>query len=185
MSAITAHGWMWSARPAGRPARGLPWHRRSAVVASALQRHERVLAEAQLRDGGTAVGTDRALIVISAEGHVRRVGWADIAAAVWSPTSAATILSLWPDTTGRSTRIALLTDRRFASLAADRVSAALVLRRRVQLTTTVAATVLATRTAGVDGVAWRVVLDAGHENDREVASAARRAVAELRAAAGC
>jgi hypothetical protein len=55
----------------------------------------------------------------------------------------------------------------------------------VQLTGTVAATVLATRTPGVDGVAWRVLLDAGHEDDPGVAQAARRAVAELRGLAGC
>lgn len=143
-----------------------------------------MLGDIALRGGGTALATDRALISDAVDGHWRRLRWADIAEAAWSPAGVSTIISLWPDGNGRPARIELPTDRRFASLVAERVAAAQVLRRRVQLTRTVAATVLATRSPGEE-VTWRVMLDAGSEDGPEVERAARRAVLDLRGLAGC
>jgi hypothetical protein len=176
---------MWSARPADRPAHVIARMRRRARAGLVMEPHERVLGEARLRDGGRAVSTDRALIMVAPEGRLRRLRWTEIADAAWSPDEASTVISLWPEGNDQVARIALLTDRKFASLVADRVAASQLLRRRVQLTETVVATVVATRTPGLGGVDWRVWFDAGHRNDPDVARAARRAVADLRRLAGC
>jgi hypothetical protein len=185
MSATTAQKWMWSARPADRPARGIARIHRRLPAGLVLERRERVLAAVRLRGGGTAVSTDHELIIVSAQGYARRVRWTDIADAAWSPTSATTVVSLWPNGSEHAVSIAVPTDRRFAALAADQVAAAQVLRRRVQLTDAAAATVLATRSTGDDAMTWRVFVDSGHEDDPDIARAASRAVAELRALAGC
>lgn len=158
--------------------------RRRVRAGGLLEPGERVLGESQLRDGGTALGTDRALIINAAAGCSRRIRWADIAEAAWSRARGSTVISMWPDGSGRRERLELPTDRRLASLAVDRIAAAQVLRRRVWLTERVAATVLATRASGED-VIWRVLVDGGGENNPDVANAARRVVAELRGLAGC
>lgn len=182
---IAAPGnWMWSARPGGRPAHSHLRARRGSREGPTLEPSERILGEVALRDGGTALATDRALISGAADGTWRRLRWADIAAAAWLPARAATVISLWPDGNGSPGCVELLTDRRFALLAADRVAATQVLRRRVQLTARVAATVLATRGPGED-VAWRVLLDAGSEDGPDVQRAARQALIDLRGLAGC
>ena len=79
-------------------------------------------------------------------------------------------------------------DPRFAAVVTERVVTAQVLRRRVSLTESVGATVIATRACARDVVTWRVVIDPGVVDDvaaGAVAAAANRAVAELRSLAGC
>lgn len=185
MSVIAAHNWMWSARPAGRAAHGIARLRRKVRAELALEPKERILLETRLRDGGFVVSTDRAVIIVAATASVRRLRWSEIISARWSRDNATTLLQFWPDGQKRPARLELFADQKFALLAADRVAAAQVLCRRVQLTEAVAATVLATRTPGRDEVAWRVLLDAAYRDDPAVAAAARRAIAELRALAGC
>jgi hypothetical protein len=188
MSATSAHNWLWSAGPAGRPARSLAARsvarvRRRAHEGVVLEAHERVLGDSRLRNGGSAVATDRALVIMAADGRSSRYTWADIAGAEWAADEVATVVSLWPEN-GRPPRVVLLTDRSFAALASERVAAAQVMRRRVRLTETVVATIVATRTPDSDEVIWRVWLDAGHD-DPQLAQAAQRVVTELRRLAGC
>lgn len=176
--------WMWAARPAGRPAGagGLGRTRRAEPL---LEPHERILRRRPSADGTVALGTDRALVVRAGDGAWTRFGWADIAEAAWSADEAAMLVTLWPVGDNPARRITVSTEQGFAALAAERVAASQVLRRRVQLTGTKAATVVATRTPGRDGVTWRVFLDQGREDDPAVARAAARALADLRALAGC
>lgn len=181
---VAAHGkWMWSASPGGRPTSAVArLHRRVAGRFTGPQ--ERVLARCRMRHGGSAVGTDRALIITSVDGSQRRVSWTDIADAAWSPITRSTIISLWPDGRDPLTRIDLPTERWFAALAAERVAATQILRRHVRLTGAAAATVLALR--AVDGeVAWRVIVDGGEHDDPDLERAISRVVAELRDLTGC
>lgn len=185
MSVLTAHNWRW---PAHRAAHAAPRDLRPshAVVAGlALERHERVLTAARDHNGERAVATDRALLLVGAHGRHRRVPWMDIAEVTWQPASRRLIVALWPESAGQPPALAVRVDRAFASFAAERVAAAQVLCRHVQLTETVAALVLATRTPGADEVRWRVLFDAGGDDDPAIVVAAQRALAEVRALAGC
>ncbi len=180
--------WLWSTTPAGSPTRGAVARFRSARVAS-RDAGGRVLARCTLRDGGSAMATDRALIVAGPDGLRHRLDWADIAEVGWSASDAATVIATWPGTrTTRGTAL-LRSDRRFAAVVAERVATSQVLRRRVSLTESVDATIVATRVSARDTtVTWRVMIDPGAVDGvgrAAVAAAADHAIAELKALAGC
>jgi hypothetical protein len=181
-----------SAAPLTGPAPAQGWavfhrsrasHRAAGRPPATLAPNERVLTRA---DGGSVVGTDRALHLRGDDSAWRRFAWTDIASATWSPATATTVLRLWPTDHDTSIVVHVQAAIDFAAFAAERVSSTQLLCRRVQLTSHSAATVTALRESGHDTVTWRVSLDPGCDrDDPAVAVAVERTLAELRALAGC
>lgn len=134
---------------------------------------------------GELIATDRALFERTAADAWRRIPWADIAMVGWSRVDGAAVLRLW-DSSSDGPDVRITGDAAVAALVKDRVAAARVLVRRVELRPGVAGTVVAVRDADHDVVRWRLLI-AGQaaRADDELRAVGDRVIAELRGIAGC
>jgi hypothetical protein len=172
----------WRAATATTPARRVQPRQRPGT----LEPGERILLRAADSADAAVVATDRALHLADPDLIWRRVRWTDIDAVGWDPDRRAVVLRLWPDSAGNMRRVVVASDRRLASLAAEVVSATQVLRRRVQLSPSVGATITAVRDAQAGGIRWRVDLaPPTAAAEPGIAAAAERALVELRGLTGC
>lgn len=174
------------------------WHRHSSALpqqATQQAQHRRIAAKPPLahgervlrrcRGGGQLVVTDRALYERTGDDGWRRIPWADIAIAGWSRAESVLVLRLWT-ACADGPHIRITGDASVAALVEDRVAAARVLVRRVELRPGVGGTVVAVRDADHDVVQWRLLV-AGQElrADDELRTTAERVIAEIRRIAGC
>jgi hypothetical protein len=172
----------WRAATATTPARRVQPRQRPGT----LEPGERILLRAADSADAAVVATDRALHLADPDLIWRRVRWTDIDAVGWDPDRRAVLLRLWPDGAGNVCHVVVASDRGLASLAAERVGASQVLRRRVQLSPTVGATVTALREPKAGEIRWRVDLTPPTAaTEPAIADAAERVLAELRGLAGC
>ncbi|MGI8680233.1 MAG: hypothetical protein ACR2LX_16415 [Jatrophihabitans sp.] len=167
------HLWTQHTEAALRPGSGAP----------RLAPHERVLARDRSDDGTECVATDRAL-------HWRSAG----PACLWSRVDWSGIDEVgWEDAT-RTLRVVAAHPLilrfqkrpRLAELAAERVAACHVLRRRVRLSDSCAATVVAYRDSDSGAVIWTACFDSTCDtSDPRVTSAMDDTVHQLRSQTGC
>ncbi|KAJ1684000.1 hypothetical protein LUZ63_020740 [Rhynchospora breviuscula] len=167
---------------------------REVLARAGLARGERVLAAEEYvapAPGGWLVGTRRALVVLPAEGEVLRVAWEQVHDAGWDADEARLTVSEVGDfgAVRPVHRFALDDPGRLLELLRERVSASLLLQRRVTVAGPLGLHVIARRApagAGEDAaVAWYVDYDTGLDPaDPVVRDLAARGLAEGRSEIG-
>jgi hypothetical protein len=133
--------------------------------------------------GQELVGSDCALYERRADGSWARFSWADIATVGWSRVEHALVLRLWP-TSPAGLEIRISGDGVLAAFVADRVAAARVLERHVELRPGVVGTVIAVRERG-GVIRWRLLVGGREPLTPEVREIGERVIAEIRGIAGC
>ena len=164
-----------------------PFARRDAVppdVRARLAPGERVLASAAAEDGTWLLGTRDALLVVGPAG-TGRTRWEDVESADWDrEQSRLRVVEAAPFGLVRREREFTVPDPgRLLPMVRERVTASVLLQRRVPVPGGGGLTVIARRAPhGADAVTWSCELDPGTDpDDPEVRRAARTG---LRAARG-
>ncbi|GAA1940155.1 hypothetical protein [Nocardioides hwasunensis] len=149
------------------------WGRTSAPSV-AVAAGERVLAAATAADGTVVAGTRDAFYVV-AEGETRRVPWEQVEAAHWDRDTDLFTLSevgSWGELRPVHT-VTLEEPGRLLELVRERVTASIVLQRRVSLGTRRGMRVIARRApSGAGGVQWVNEYDEGVDPDDPAVRAA-------------
>jgi hypothetical protein len=156
------------------------------LTRGALPRDEKVLASAQAADGSWLLGTRRSLVLVGAEA-VDRLAWEEIEDAAWDQESRrleVTAVGSYgeprPSYTFTMEDPALL-----LQLVRERVTASIVLQRRVPVRGKQGLTVIGRRSPVGGPVAWMHAYDPGlHPDDPEVVAVADLALAQARAEVG-
>jgi len=125
-----------------------------ARAALPLDRGEKVIAAAQLADGGWVVATGGALV-----GVAGRTPWTDVAHAQWFDEEQVLVVDPVPGA-GSLMRLRLAQPGRVPETVHERVMASIVLSRRIALPGGGGARLVARRGDGAD-LAWQVVPDTG------------------------
>lgn len=153
------------------------------VVARAGLEGERVLASVQATDGTWLFGTRDVLVVVDPV-DTRRIPWEQVESADWDRDSETLrVVELAPYGEPRPVHsLALEEPGRMLQLVRERVTASVLLSRRVRLPGRNGLTVLARRAPGGTGkITWAYDLDPGVDPaDPAVAEAAEAALAEAR-----
>ncbi|GGF58512.1 hypothetical protein GCM10011519_35420 [Marmoricola endophyticus] len=167
---------------------------RDVLARADLGPGERVLAAEPFvspEPGGWLLGTRRAFVVLPAEGEVHRIVWEQVHDAAWDLDDAQLTVSEVGEyaRTRPVHRFGLDDPGRLLELLRERVSASLLLQRRVSVSGPLGLHVIARRApagSGVDGeVTWYVDYDAGLDPaDPLVRDLASRGLAEGRAEIG-
>lgn len=172
---LTAHH-LWLHRAATQRPRPAPDSPRLAP-------HERILVRDTSADGTECVATDRALYwrITDPACQWSRVDWSAIDQVGWErATHTLHLLAAQP------LALRFTGHPRLAELAAERVAAFHVFRRRVSLTPACSVTVTAVRDPDAGTVAWTVCYDPRCDTgDPAVTGAMDEAMHELRSQAGC
>jgi hypothetical protein len=145
-----------------------------------LAGNDRILGRTGSRTG-QAVATEHALVLGDHAGNWRRIDWAAIASAAWSPSDQSLTLRLWPTGDPEPEQIRLAGEERFAVIVRERVEYQRLLSVPVELATGILARVVALRDG--DAVRWRVVVDRPLDSPA-LQDACTRAMAEIRSIAG-
>ena len=154
------------------------------IERAGLQRGEKVLASAETDDGTWLLGTRDAFVVVKAEGEATRLPWEGVETADWD-SDAAQLRVAEVGEYGEVRPVHVFSVKEpgmLLQLIRERVTASVVLQRRVELTDTKGLTVIARRPPRRDGeITWAYELDPGVDPaDPDVFEAAEQG---LRAAA--
>jgi hypothetical protein len=157
----------------------------STMSVPTLTSGERILREAVHNGSVIAVGTDVALHHRTSGGAWRRIAWIDLAAVSWSARTGSVRLQIVGP--GRQVQtIDVAADAALAAFAAERLTHAHVIRRRVELRPGVFGIVEAVRESDSAAARWRVQLEhPEHGEDPVVRQACRDVISELRSLTGC
>ena len=157
----------------------------STMSVPTLTSGERILREAVHNGSVIAVGTDAALHYRTSGGAWRRIAWIDLAEVGWSARTGSVRLQIVGP--GRQVQtIDVAADAMLAAFAAERLTHAHVIRRRVELRPGVFGIVEAIRVSDSAAVQWRVQLEhPEHRDDPLVRQACRDVISELRSLTGC
>jgi hypothetical protein len=152
-----------------------------------LPRGERVLASTQASDGTWVLGTRSLLVVVPADGSVRRIPWEQVEDAGWDQeTSVLTVTEVGTYGERRPAYSFTMEDPALLlQLVRERVTASIVLQRWVPVRGKQGLTVIGRRSPGGGPVAWMYVHDRDIDPaDPHVAAAADQALAAARAEVG-
>jgi hypothetical protein len=151
-----------------------------------LPRGEKVLASAEAADGSWVLGSRRSLVLVLESG-VQRLAWEEIEDAAWDK-DAARLRVVGIGEYGRS-RPSYTFDMedpaRLLQLVRERVTASIVLQRRVLVRGSLGLTVIGRRSPVGGPVAWMHAYDPGLDPlDPEVSAVADDALAQAQAEVG-
>ena len=163
------------------------WVREAAGAASG--RRERPLAAAETGDGGWVVATREALVLAAGpSGPVRTLRWEDVQRADWDQDTATLSVEQVGDYGRPPLRHALPLEEPGAvvDVVRERVTASVVLQRRVEVARRRGFSVIARRApSGAGELRWAFEFDPGVDpQDPGVAAAADRALAEAKESLG-
>lgn len=164
--------------------RGADHHPRPVPTSPRLAPHERVLVRDTSDDGTECVATDRAFYWRTTDKACQwaRLDWSAIDQVGWERATH----TLWLHTPPAPLALHFSGHPRLPEFAAERVGAAHVMHRRVQLSDACAATVVAVRDPDSGEIRWSVCFDpACDTGDPAVTGAMDEAMHELRAQTGC
>ena len=155
------------------------------VVQRAALRRGDVLAHTRGEDGTWLLGTREELVVVPPDGEVLRIGWERVETADWDRdeerfrvTEVADFGRVRPQHT-----FTVAEPGRFLPLVRERVTASVLLQRRVRVDASRGLLVVARRTPGRDGeVTWAVDYDPGLDPDDPVVRLAAGEALEAAAA---
>ncbi|MGN6243254.1 MAG: hypothetical protein ACTHQ3_06215 [Motilibacteraceae bacterium] len=154
----------------------------------ALEPGERVLAVAELLDGGWAVATERALLLApgpSQGGEAERISWWTVDSAAWDDASERLVVDARPPGRRPVVRRLALHEPESSLLpetVRERVQASIVVSQKVRLVGRAGGRVTARQVPGSAELVWDVQLDPGLDPaDPQVQAAAEAAMAEVRA----
>ena len=155
---------------------------------AALPRGEKVLASAVSEDGTWLLGTRRLLVLVPAQApEVARLPWEQVEDAAWDTDEARLRLRAVGEF-GRPRpewSLAMTEPPLFLQLLRERVTASVLLQRRVPVRAGRGVTVIARRSPVGGPVAWMHAYDPGLDpDDPEVAAVADRALVQARAELG-
>lgn len=169
-------------RPFLRRRAGVP---AEVLAAASLPPGERVLAHAPTRDGRHLLGTRRRLVIVDAEPVP--IPWERVEDAGWDSEEAVLrVTEIGEYGTPRPTHVLPLEDQAlFLQLVRERVSASVVLQRRVVVRGRLGVTVIGRRSPAGGQVQWMHAYDPGLDPaDPDVAKVAEQALAEARREVG-
>ncbi|SDR81960.1 hypothetical protein SAMN04488570_0472 [Nocardioides scoriae] len=167
-------------------------HRVDPVPAEVRQRaalapREKVLASAQAEDGTWLLGTRRLLVLVPAEGGTIALPWEQVEDAGWDTDESRLRLRAVGEF-GRPRpewSLAMAEPPLFLQLLRERVTASVLLQRRVPVSGGLGLTVIARRSPVGGAVAWMHSYDPGLDpDDPVVAAVADQALAQARAELG-
>ncbi|MGN6333841.1 MAG: hypothetical protein ACTHOD_19675 [Motilibacteraceae bacterium] len=175
--------------PSPRRRLSLPDDVRAALP---LEPRERVLAAAERLDGGWAVATERALLLVPVGGAagrsdepVERIAWWTVDSAAWDDASERLVVDARPPGRRPLVRRLALTEPASSLLpetVRERVQASIVVSQKVRLLGRAGGRVTARQVPGTADLVWNVQLDPGLDPaDPQVQAAAEAALAEVRA----
>lgn len=168
----------------GRPGRGTPVP--AEVLASAgLPAGEKVLASAATRDGGWVLGTRRFLVLVDAE--ARQIPWELVEDANWDQEESRLRVTEIADfgSPRPSYTLVLAEPGLLLQLVRERVTASIVIQRRVPVRGKLGLTVIGRRSPTGGPVAWMHAYDAGLDPvDPEVEAVAAAALRGAQAEVG-
>lgn len=140
----------------------LPDDARAALLAPG----ERVLAAAPLTGGGWLVASDRGLLAVGL-----RVGWSTIIHAQWYDDESRLSVTWLAPAVAHERSLMIEEPGRLPETVHERVTATILLSRRVQLPDRRGVRVVARRQPGCDDLRWQVVPDPGVDASAPVVSA--------------
>jgi hypothetical protein len=111
------------------------------------------------------------------------LSWADIAIVGWSRVEHAVVLRLW-HASPNEPDLRITGDFAVAAFVEDRVAAARVLVRHVELRAGLVGTVVAVRDGG-DDIRWQLLVAGREPHAPELREIGERLIAEIRGIAGC
>jgi hypothetical protein len=154
------------------------------VARAGLPDGERVLAATSARDGRWLLATRRRLVVVPPDGPVETVGWEQVEAADWSRDEDRLRVSQVGEYGERRPVHEFVLDEpgKFLALLRERVTASVVLQRRVVVRGKQGLFVVARRVPDTGEITWAYELDAGVDPDdpevRRLAELGLQAAAE-------
>jgi hypothetical protein len=154
------------------------------VARAGLPGGERVLAATCARDGRWLLATRRRLVIVPADGSVETVGWEQVEAADWSRDDDLLRVSEVGEYGARRPVHEFVLDEpgKFLPLLRERVTASVVLQRRVVVRGKQGLFVVARRVPDTGEITWAYELDPGVDPDdpevRRLAELGLQAAAE-------
>jgi hypothetical protein len=152
-----------------------------------LPRGEKPLAHARAVDGSWVIGTRRLLALVRVDGEPRSIPWEQVEDAAWDQdASRLTVTEIGSYGEQRPAYSFDMEDPALLlQLVRERVTASIVLQRRVPVRGRLGLTVIGRRSPSGDDVTWMHAYDAGLDPaDPEVVAAADRALLAVQAEVG-
>ncbi len=168
----------------GRPGRGVPVPA-EVLAAAALPSGEKVLASAGTRDGGWVLGTRCFLVLV--DGEATRIPWERVEDAGWDQEESRLRVTVIADfgSPRPSYDLVLEEPALLLQLVRERVTASIVLQRRVSVRGKLGLTVIGRRSPTGGPVSWMHAYDAGLDPaDPEVQAVAEVALRGAQAEVG-
>lgn len=157
------------------------WRRGSVPEDVEVAAGERVLTLGRTPYGAPVAVTRDALYLPTPAGEVRRIRWDQVEHATWDSP----VLQLLVEGAADPTRVVLEDPGRVPEAVRERVTSAIVVAERVELSAGVGAEIIGRRTGDGTALRWRVTFDPGVDpNDPVVRAAADREIARLKTSYG-